>query len=47
MATPSITSLKDWVTQLQNIWPVPRKLLEEPRDAYKKQADKAEELYLI
>lgn len=40
VAITSVTSLKDWVIQLQDIWSVARKSLVEARDAYKKQIDK-------
>uniref|UniRef100_A0A2D4MW34 Tf2-1-like SH3-like domain-containing protein n=1 Tax=Micrurus spixii TaxID=129469 RepID=A0A2D4MW34_9SAUR len=37
---PTITSLKEWIHQLQNTWPVVRKALSDARAAFKAQADK-------
>lgn len=37
---PQRLSLAKWIMQLQNIWPVARKALEEAHQAHKKQADK-------
>lgn len=38
--TPHLATLTDWIRTLQNTWPMVHKVLEEPWDAYKIQADK-------